>query len=91
MREENGFKPEEIEYVPYIPNKYEFKKYFDSMRKIDCEDGFSENKRIRPVSYTHLDVYKRQGGNVCIFLGLRWRLCSVSVRCSSSRRCRRRD
>lgn len=36
MRKENGFKLEEIKYVPYIPDKYEFKKYFDSMRKIDC-------------------------------------------------------
>ena len=23
--------------------------------------GPSENSRVRPVSYTHLDVYKRQG------------------------------
>lgn len=60
MREENGFKPEEIEYVPYIPNKYEFKKYFDSMRKIDCEDGFSENKRIRHT-YTYKELSKITG------------------------------
>lgn len=26
MRKENGFKLEEIKYVPYIPDKYEFKK-----------------------------------------------------------------
>lgn len=55
MIEQNGFKPEEIEYVPYIPNKYEFKEYFDSMRKIDCEDVFSKNKRIRHT-YTYKEL-----------------------------------
>ena len=38
----------------------EFKKYFDSMRKIDCEDGFSENKRIRHT-YTYKELSKNHG------------------------------
>lgn len=60
MREENGFKLEEIKYVPYIPDKYEFKKYFDSMRKIDCEDGVSKNKRIRHT-YTYKELSEITG------------------------------
>lgn len=60
MREKNEFKLEDIKYVPYIPNKYEFKKYFDSMRKINSEDGFSENKRIRHT-YTYKELSKITG------------------------------
>ena len=60
MRKENGFKLEEIKYVPYIPDKYEFKKYFDSMRKIDCEDGVSKNKRIRHT-YTYKELSEITG------------------------------
>ena len=37
------------------------KSYFDSPNKYYCEDIGLGNARIGSVSYTHLDVYKRQG------------------------------
>lgn len=60
MIKENGFKLEEIELAPYIPDKYEFKKYFDSMRKINCKDVISKNKSIRHT-YTYKDLSEITG------------------------------
>ena len=47
-----------------IPQDFN-EEYWDRFEQ-GCED------RIQTVSYTHLDVYKRQAGNRCMDLHRRW-------------------
>ena len=41
---------------------YEQAEYVETMRN----EGIGEAEVARPVSYTHLDVYKRQGASGCL-------------------------
>ena len=48
-----------------IPNMYQPRKYFKEEALAELSQSIKEYGII-PVSYTHLDVYKRQGE--CIYL-----------------------
>lgn len=60
MREKNDFKLEEIKHTPYIPNKYDFKKYFDLMRTYDVKIDYDANKRI-DHTYTYKELSEITG------------------------------
>ena len=47
--------------------------------KIMSEAGLYSREYTAPVSYTHLDVYKRQGLSYTV-MGLRFRNCMISMR-----------
>jgi len=52
MRKINKFSLNNIEGIPYIPQKNEFKKYFDSLRKYDYKKTEDENPLI-DFTYTN--------------------------------------